>query len=82
MSAEPSPFGGFVHEHGGSFFVAEWIDRANEFQWPLSAEVRKLSGCHTGFARRVSESPWRFETRGGAMACARRLFGERVEASR
>lgn len=77
-----SPFAEYVHEHDGRFFVAEWVDRANQYQWPLSAEARKLSGCSGGFARRVSESPWRFKARGSAMACARRLFGEKVEAYR
>ena len=78
-----SPFAQFVHEfvtRSGAtrFAVAEWVERAAQYQWPLPAEVRRVSGCSGGFSRYPGGSDWRYATRAAAMRAARRLYGERV----
>lgn len=76
-----SKFAQYVHEyttHSGKtrFAVAEWVDRASQYQWPLPMASRS-GGADTGFAGRVEVSDWRYSTRKAALAAARRLYGER-----
>jgi len=78
-----SPFAAFVHEYETAagatrYAVAEWVESAAQYQWPLPEATRKASGCSGGFARKASGSDWRYGTRASAMRAARRLYGERV----
>ena len=33
------------------YAVCHWVERAAQFQAPLDTETRRLTGCHTEFAR-------------------------------
>ena len=40
-----------IHENGDYYVVAVWVESAGQYQAPLDAESRRLTGCHTEFAR-------------------------------
>lgn len=39
-------------ENGKKWYgIGHWVDSAAQYQCPLDAEERRLTGCHTEFAR-------------------------------
>ena len=41
-----------IHEvTPGTYAVCVWVESSGQFQAPLDAETRKLTGCHAEFAR-------------------------------
>lgn len=75
-----SPFAQYVHHYSTFFYVAEEVE-PRCFQWPLPQFVIKNGGgVHTGQDKHPAYSPWRYRTRAGAMAAARRLYKARHES--
>ena len=70
----------YVHEYernGKTFYaVAEWVERAAQYQWPLRESARKASGASRGCSRYASASDWRYKSRKSALSAARRLYLE------
>lgn len=74
-------FDRYVHEFTDSqgrsrFAVAEWDEASNQFRCPLSKKDQELTGCHTEFARRVSDLGG-YLSRTKALRRARYIFGEK-----
>jgi len=42
-----------IHKNGSYFVVCVWVESAGQYQAPLDAEERSLTGCHTEFARNL-----------------------------
>jgi len=63
-----------VHDHpDGGYFVGKWSEFHAQWQRPLDAETKRLSGCHTEFQR------GRFSPQAslkGALRLARSLYGD------
>jgi hypothetical protein len=67
-----SKYDRYVHEEDGKWFVGEWSDKAAQWQRPLDASTRKLTGCFAEFSRK----PFRDGlTRRQALRRARTLYG-------
>jgi hypothetical protein len=70
------PAADFVHEFTIAngvyrFAVADWVESAAEYQWPLDTETRRRTGCHTGFCGDVRACDRIYLTRRAAMSAAR-----------
>jgi hypothetical protein len=56
------------------YAVCVWVERAAQFQAPLDAEDRRLTGCHTEFAR-TAKGIGGHPDLGKARRRARKLYG-------
>lgn len=70
-----------IVEHGGRYAAAQWVESAGQWQAPMTDRARRLTGCHTVFARKLSGifgSPCvaTYATRRGARAALRKLFAD------
>jgi hypothetical protein len=66
----------YVHQGEVRYAVAEWVERAAQYQWPLRESARKTSGASRGCSRYASASDWRYKSRKSALSAARRLYLE------
>ncbi len=60
---------------GRRWVVAQWFEHANQWQAPMTARERHVTGCHTYFARRLDElGCTSYSSRSNAMRRARVLY--------
>lgn len=74
----------YIHEFTDAqgqirYAVGEWIEDANQYQRPLSANDRKITGCHTEFTKRI-ETFGGYLSRAQALRRARYLFENFIES--
>lgn len=77
-SSLPNPLSD-VHQLGnGRWIVARWIPGAGQYQAPMTAEERRITGCHTYCARYLDNlgGGYRYGRRSDALARARRVYGD------
>jgi len=59
------------------FVIATWHEDANQWQAPMNGEARKLTGCHTSFAKRLEDidktNCYTYASRRDALRCATKL---------
>ncbi|MFA6270315.1 MAG: hypothetical protein WC657_03845 [Candidatus Paceibacterota bacterium] len=66
----------FIDDQGVTrYAVGEWIESAGQYQCPLDANSRKLTGCHTECARTPSGLGG-YKTKRQALRRARYIFGD------
>lgn len=83
MSPRIPRAGDFVHAgRDGRWYVAEWVERAAQYQWPLPARTARASGCSGGFSRRCEGSDWSYATRAQALRAARHVFAGAIADAR
>jgi len=61
----------------GRWVVAVWVERAAQYQAPMTAAERRLTGCHTHCARTVDGlgGGYWYARRADALRRARQLYG-------
>lgn len=68
----------FVTEHNGRFYVAAWDERGAQYSGPLTAELRRKTGCSGFFCRSRQGLPgaggYSYATRSAALRRARACF--------
>lgn len=57
------------------YAVCHWVETAAEYQRPLDAEERRLTGCHTEFAKRLEYIGEGFTSLSAAKRRAKQLYG-------
>jgi hypothetical protein len=83
-----SKFAEFVHEYRpGRYVVARWVEGNAQYQAPMTADARRLTGCSTVFARTLEgigndPSVYRYKRRASALARARVEYGDEVKLMR
>lgn len=62
----------------GRWVVARWIERAAEYQAPMSLYEQYLTGCHTYCARSVDNlgGGYEYKRRSDALRRARQVYSE------
>ena len=68
-----------VHEYTNDqgetrWAVGVWDQQAGQYQRPLDAEARKLTGCYAEFARKI-EGMGAYKSKAAATRRARTLYG-------
>jgi hypothetical protein len=63
-----------IHEYDGKFYVCHWVESAGQWQRPLDADERRLTGCHTEFSQSINDMP-HYDECDNAVDLARRLYG-------
>jgi hypothetical protein len=60
----------------GRWIVARWVERAAQYQAPMTRDERRITGCHTYCARSVDNlgGGYVYQRRGDAVRRARRVY--------
>jgi len=68
----------YVHQlKNGRWVVAQWVESANQYQAPMTAEEKKATGCHAYFAKTLEGlGCTSYASKSSASRRAKRLFGE------
>jgi len=76
-----------INEHvqrlaDGRWIVATWNGQTAQYLAPMTARERRLTGCHTLYARTVDglRGGYIYRQRSSALRRARQLYGYDVEA--
>ena len=68
-----------VHQlSNGHWIVARWVERAAQYHAPMTIAERRLTGCHTWYARNVDNlgGGYVYTRRPDALRRARIIYGE------
>lgn len=74
----------FVHEFLNDnderrYAVAEWVEQAAQYQWPLDYRIQQLTGCSAGYCGGAEDCDNIYRDRVKALRRARYLFGYQFE---